>query len=268
MADVARVLIIAGSDSGGGAGVQADVKTVTVLGGYAASAITAITAQNTLGVHGIHPVPQDMIAGQITAVLEDIGADAIKIGMLGTAETATTVGEVLAGYADDIPIVLDPVMVAKGGASLLDDDAVGALKAKVLPLARVVTPNAPEATVLTGLDVTTPDDLAAAGAALREFGVDAAVMKGGHLPGDTVTDAVVTADGVEAFTEARVDTHHTHGTGCTLSSAIAVCLAQGMDLVSAVKKARAYVFVAMVNAPGLGAGHGPMDHGWPLRLEG
>lgn len=267
MTNMGRVLIIAGSDSGGGAGIQADVKTVTMLGGYAATAITAVTAQNTLGVHGVNQVPPDMVAQQITAVLDDIGADAIKIGMLGNAETVTCVAEALKPHARDIPIILDPVMVAKGGAPLLDVKAVDTLKNELLPLSKVVTPNAPEATALTGIDVANADDLAAAGAVLREFGVQAAVMKGGHLPGETVYDVVVTAGGVETLSETRIDTQHTHGTGCTLSSAITAGIAQGLDISAAVIKARAYVFVAMASAPGLGAGHGPLDHGWPLRLE-
>lgn len=268
MASAGRVLIIAGSDSGGGAGVQADIKTVTMLGGYAATAITALTAQNTTGVHGVHAVPAGFVADQIRVVMEDIGADAIKIGMLGATETVHAVVGALEAHAPGVPVVLDPVMVAKGGQALLADDAVEAMKTTLLPRAGVVTPNAPEAARLTGLPVVEPEDLAAAGRALLDLGARAGVMKGGHLPGDLVTDVVVTADGTETFTETRIDTRHTHGTGCTLASAIAVGLAQGLDIISAVKKARAYVFVAMANAPGLGAGHGPLDHGWPLRVQG
>ncbi len=267
MSKIGRVLIVAGSDSGGGAGIQADIKTVTMLGGYAATAVTAITVQDTRGVHGVHPIPQSVIADQIRVVLEDIGADAIKIGMLGSADTVNTVARALTEHGGEIPVVLDPVMVAKSGHALLDDDAVEALKTQLIPACAVVTPNAPEAARLTGLDMETPDDLAAAGNALIGLGADAALVKGAHLPGPEVTDVLVTRDGVESYTDTRIDSRHTHGTGCTLAAALAVSLAQGKSLDDAVKRARAYVYVAMAKAPGFGSGQGPLDHGWPLRVE-
>jgi hydroxymethylpyrimidine/phosphomethylpyrimidine kinase len=259
-----RVLIIAGSDSGGGAGIQADIKTVTMLGGYAATAITAVTVQNTLGVTGVHPIPADVIEAQARAVLDDIGADAIKTGMLGDATTVEVVARVLAS-AQGVPAVIDPVMVAKGGAALLALDAVDAVRALLIPRAALLTPNAPEAQALTGLTVQTADDLRRAGEALLNLGAKAALMKGGHIAGDRVVDLLITPRGETAFEGERIDTRHTHGTGCTLASACAVGLAQGMELTAAVARAWDYVHEAMLRAPGFGAGHGPLDHGWPLR---
>ncbi len=259
-----RVLIIAGSDSGGGAGVQADIKTVTALGGYATTAITAITAQNTLGVSAIHPVPALMIAAQIDAVLDDIGADAIKIGMLGGAAAVKTVAGRLETVRG-VPLVLDPVMIAKGGHALASDRAVGALKRQLIPLAALLTPNAPEAAVLTGLMVETTDDLRRAGERLLRLGAAAVLMKGGHIGGERVVDVLLTADGETTFEGPRIDTRHTHGTGCTLASACAAGLAQGLTLEIAVARAWSYVAEAIRRAPGFGAGAGPLDHGWPLR---
>jgi hydroxymethylpyrimidine/phosphomethylpyrimidine kinase len=258
-----RVLIIAGSDSGGGAGVQADIKTVTALGGYAATAITAITAQNTLGVFAVHAIPREMVAAQGRAVLDDIGADAIKTGMLGDAALVETVAELidLAGA----PAVIDPVMIATSGAMLADAATIERLRALLIPRAALLTPNAPEAAALTGLTV---DDIAGqrrAGEALLALGARAVLMKGGHLPGETVTDLLITAAGEIAFTNPRQASRHTHGTGCTLASACATGLAQGMTLAASTEQAVAYVAEAIRRAPGLGAGHGPLDHGWPLR---
>ncbi len=258
-----RVLIIAGSDSGGGAGIQADIKTVTALGGYAATAITAITAQNTLGVFGVHPIPRDMVVAQARAVLEDIGADAIKTGMLGDADLVETVAELIdqAGA----PAVIDPVMIATSGAVLADTATIERLRALLVPRAALLTPNAPEAAVLTGLVV---DDLAGqrrAGEVLLSLGAKAVLMKGGHLPGETVTDLLITPDGEIAFAKPRQASRHTHGTGCTLASACATGLAQDFTLAAATERAVAYVAEAIRRAPGLGAGHGPLDHGWPLR---
>lgn len=258
-----RVLIIAGSDSGGGAGIQADVKTVTALGGYAATAITAVTVQNTLGVTGVHPIPLDVIAAQARAVLSDIGADAIKTGMLGDAATVALVAQLLDEAA--VPAVIDPVMVAKGGASLLADAAVAAVRELLIPRAALLTPNAPEATALTGLAVETTDDLRRAGAALLAAGAGAVLMKGGHVPGPRVIDLLMTPDGETAFEGERIESRHTHGTGCTLASACAAGLAQGLPLTAAVARAWDYVHEAILRAPGFGAGHGPLDHGWPLR---
>lgn len=262
-----RVLIIAGSDSGGGAGIQADIKTVTALGGYAATAITAVTVQNTLGVSGVHPIPLDIIEAQGRAVLDDIGADAIKTGMLGDAATVEVVARLL-DSARTVPAVVDPVMVAKGGASLLAARAVEAVRELMIPRAALLTPNAPEAEALTGLPVTTTDDLRRAGEALLGFGAKAVLMKGGHVPGERVVDVLMTPDGETVFEGERIDTRHTHGTGCTLASACAAGLAQGLSLTEAVARAWNYVHEAMLRAPGFGAGHGPLDHGWPLRDKG
>ncbi len=263
MPHLGRVLIIAGSDSGGGAGVQADIKTVTILGGYAASAITAVTVQNTLGVSSVHPIPPEIIAAQARAVLSDIGADAIKTGMLGDAATVALVAELL--DEAKVPAVIDPVMVAKGGASLLAAEAVAAVRGLLIPCAALLTPNAPEAEALTGLTVETTDDLRRAGEALLKAGAQAVLMKGGHVAGDRLVDVLMTPEGETAFEGPRIATRHTHGTGCTLASACAAGLAQGLSLTQAVARAWDYVHRAIETAPGLGAGHGPLDHGWPLR---
>ena len=259
-----RVLIIAGSDSGGGAGIQADIKTVTALGGYAATAITAVTVQNTLGVTGVHAIPLDIIEAQARAVLDDIGADAIKTGMLGDVATVERVAAIL-DSAPGVPAVIDPVMVAKGGASLLAARAVESVRELMIPRAALLTPNAPEAEALTGLPVQTTDDLRRAGDVLLGWGAKAVLMKGGHIADDRLTDLLITPDGETAFEGERIDTRHTHGTGCTLASACAVGLAQGLPLTQAVARAWSYVHEAMLRAPGFGAGHGPLDHGWSLR---
>ena len=258
-----RVLIIAGSDSGGGAGVQADIKTVTALGGYAASAITAITVQNTLGVSAVHPIPAEVVAAQARAVLSDIGADAIKTGMLGDAALVETVARLLDEAG--VPAVIDPVMIAKGGAALLANEALSAVRALLVPRAALLTPNAPEAAALTGLACETTEDLRQAAQALLAAGARAVLMKGGHVAGPRVVDLLVTAQGETVFEAERIETRHTHGTGCTLASACAAGLAQGMGLTEAVAHAWAYVQEAIAHAPGFGAGHGPLDHGWPLR---
>lgn len=261
---IGRVLIIAGSDSGGGAGLQADIKAVTMLGAYAATAVTAITVQNTLGVTGVHPIPLDIIEAQGRAVLGDIGADAIKTGMLGDVGTVEVAARLIdAGGA--IPVVIDPVMIAKGGASLLDPRAVEAVRSELIPRATLLTPNAPEAEALTGMPATSTDDLRRAGHALLRMGARAVLMKGGHVPGDRLIDLLITADGESAFEAERIDTPHTHGTGCTLASACAAGLSQGLDLTAAVARAWDYVHRAIEAAPGLGKGHGPLDHAWMLR---
>jgi hydroxymethylpyrimidine/phosphomethylpyrimidine kinase len=266
-ASLGRVLVIAGSDSGGGAGIQADIKTITALGGYAATAITAVTVQNTLGVTGVHPIPLEFIAAQARAVLDDIGVDAIKTGMLGDVGVVETVAVILeyAAKSGSVPVVIDPVMVAKGGASLLEDAAIGAVKSLMIPRATLLTPNAPEAAALTGLTVETTDDLRRAGEALLAMGAEAVLMKGGHVGGERVVDVLMTSAGETTFEGERIDTRHTHGTGCTLASACATGLAQGLPLEQAVARAWNYVHEAMLRAPGLGAGHGPLDHGWMLR---
>jgi hydroxymethylpyrimidine/phosphomethylpyrimidine kinase len=263
MISLGRVLIIAGSDSGGGAGVQADIKTVTALGGYAATAITAITVQNTLGVSAVHPLAPSMVEAQARAVLDDIGADIIKTGMLGDAEMVRTVARLLTDAA--VPAVVDPVMVAKGGAQLLDGVALAMVRELLVPRTALLTPNAPEAEALTGMVVETTEDLRRAGEELLTMGAGAVLMKGGHVEGARVTDILMTPYGETAFEGERIDSRHTHGTGCTLASACAVGLAQGMSLEAAAARAWDYVHQAILHAPGLGAGHGPLDHGWPLR---
>lgn len=255
-----RILVIAGSDSGGGAGIQADIKTITALNGFAATALTALTAQNTRGVHGVHPVPPAFIRQQIEVVMADIGADAIKTGMLGDAATINAVCDALRDCAAGVPVVVDPVMVAKGGHSLLAAAAVATLRARLLPMASVLTPNLPEAEALTGLTIKTVSDMRVAASVLLSLGVPAVLLKGGHLDGDMVIDLLATADGIETFSAARIVTRHTHGTGCTTASAVAAGLAQGMGLRDAVIRARAYVRAAIAGAPGFGAGHGPLDH--------
>lgn len=259
-----RVLIIAGSDSGGGAGIQADIKTVTMLGGYAATAITAVTVQNTLGVSGVHPIPLEVIEAQARAVLDDIGADAIKTGMLGDIGTVETVARIL--DSTPAPAVVDPVMVAKGGAPLLPRDAVGALIAELLPRAALLTPNVPEAEVLSGRPLRSVEELEEVASRLLLLGPSAVLLKGGHLPGALVTDVLVTADGsVHRFESPRIETRSTHGTGCTLASAVAVGIAEGLTLADAVTRARAYVRRALETAPGFGKGHGPLNHAHPVQ---
>jgi hydroxymethylpyrimidine/phosphomethylpyrimidine kinase len=259
-----RVLIIAGSDSGGGAGIQADIKTVTALGGFATTAVTAITVQNSLGVFGVHPIPLDIVTAQARAVLDDIGADAIKTGMLGTVAMVETVCALL-DSEPDLPAIIDPVMIAKGGHPLLESQGIAAIRDLLVPRAGLLTPNAPEAAALTGLAVETLDDLRRAGEALMRLGAKAVLMKGGHLVGDQVTDLLITPDGETLLQGPRIHSRHTHGTGCTLASACAVGIAQGLSLPQAVERARRYVIEAMIRVPGYGAGHGPLEHGWPFR---
>ena len=255
-----RVLIVAGSDSGGGAGIQADIKTVTALGGYAATAITALTAQNTVGVHAVHDAPAAFVAEQMRVVLEDIGADALKTGMLHKPEIVEAVAEVVDSHGGGAPLVVDPVMYAKGGAALLDDAARAPLVEALLPRARVVTPNLPEAAHLAGMAISGEDDMRRAGARILALGPRAALIKGGHLPGPEVVDLLIDRDGVRRFASPRIETRHTHGTGCTLASAIAAGLARGLALARAAALARDYVARAIAAAPGLGAGHGPLGH--------
>jgi hydroxymethylpyrimidine/phosphomethylpyrimidine kinase len=253
-----RVLVVAGSDSGGGAGIQADIKTVMALGGYATTAVTALTAQNTLGVQGVLPVPPDFVRLQMASVLDDIGADAVKTGMLGDAALVETVASALGEHG--LKLVVDPVMVAKGGHLLLPEDAIAALKTLLIPQAAIITPNVPEAEKLLGSPIRGEVDQKQAARALLDLGAGAVLLKGGHLAGPTVTDILVTGAGLECFTGARIDSRHTHGTGCTLASAIAVSLAQGLSLADAVRRARAFVVAAIAAAPGLGGGHGPLNH--------
>lgn len=263
---IPRILIIAGSDSGGGAGVQADIKTVTMLGGFATTAITAITVQNTLGVSAIHAVPQDIIAGQIRAVLSDIGADAIKIGMLGDSATIETVADCLGDVR--IPMILDPVMVAKGGAALLAEEATWALVHRLLPLATVLTPNVPELACLSETDIADEADMLLAAQELLQRGPGAILAKGGHLAGETVVDWLVSRNGQQRYAGERIESRNTHGTGCTLASAIACLVGAGVPLPEAVGQARGFVRAAIAAAPGFGAGHGPMLHNFALAKSG
>jgi hydroxymethylpyrimidine/phosphomethylpyrimidine kinase len=255
---IARILTIAGSDSGGGAGIEADIKTIAALGGYACTCITAITAQNTLGVTAIHVMPAEFITLSIRTVLDDIGADCVKLGMLANA---AIIEAVAAALPNDKPIVLDPVMVATSGAILLPDDAIDALRERLIPRASIITPNLPEAAKLTGLPLQNASDCIAAGRALLELGARSALIKGGHAEGDLLTDFLVHPDGVETISMPRLHTKNTHGTGCTLASAIATGLAQNMTLLDAVTRARHYLQTAIAQAPGFGAGHGPVWHG-------
>ncbi|MES3100032.1 bifunctional hydroxymethylpyrimidine kinase/phosphomethylpyrimidine kinase [Sphingomonas faeni] len=260
----ARILIIAGSDSGGGAGIQADIKTVTMLGGHAMTAVTAITAQNTLGVQAVHQIPTDMVLAQIDSVVSDIGLDAVKIGMIGSAETANAVADHLTSLfpckgggpdwtpafageqARRVPIIFDPVMIATSGSVLADPDTIAAFE-RLMRIATLVTPNLPELAALGGE------------AAIRALG-PAVLVKGGHAEGPSVTDRLVTDAGETLWTNPRIETRHAHGTGCTLASGIATGLAQGLPLDAAIARAIAFVRAALANAPGLGAGHGPMGH--------
>jgi len=243
----ARILIIAGSDSGGGAGIQADIKTVTMLGGHAMTAITAITAQNTLGVSDVLALPTALVEAQFHAVVSDIGVDAVKIGMLGQPELVDCVAQLLQSLPAGTPVVFDPVMVATSGAALNQDGTTQAM-ARLMPLATVVTPNLPELDALGGVEAV----LALAPAVL---------VKGGHAEGEILVDRLVTPQGEVARWEGtRIATTSTHGTGCTLASAIATGLGQGMDLVPAIERARRFVRAALEAAPGLGRGHGPLGH--------
>jgi len=256
-----RVLIIAGSDSGGGAGIQADIKTVTMLGGFAMTAITAITAQNTLGVREAMVLPGALVEAQAAAVIEDIGVDVVKIGMLGTAEVVAATAAILATLPAGTPVVLDPVMIATSGDALADGGAVAGLHG-LMPLASVVTPNLPELQALTGRVINDEGGMASAATALAARFDVAVLAKGGHLPGDELVDLLVLPDGsTTRWSSARIHTSHTHGTGCTLASGIANGLGAGLLLADAVSLARDYVRAAILAAPGFGGGHGPMGHG-------
>lgn len=265
----ARVLIIAGSDPSGGAGVQADIKTVTALGGYAAAVVTALTVQNTQGVSAVHPVEPSVIRDQIFAVLDDIGADAIKIGMIGEVAAAEAIADALAEWGGAAPIVLDPVLIATSGDALAGAGVAAALIARLLPIAHVATPNAPELAALSGMPVTTDVEARRAGEALiARTGLAHLLAKGGHLPGADVVDQLIRASGsATIFRNPRIDTTSTHGTGCTLATALATGLAQGMALDAAAGRAIAYVRAAIMAAPGLGAGRGPLGHAHTVREE-
>jgi hydroxymethylpyrimidine/phosphomethylpyrimidine kinase len=256
---LARILTIAGSDSGGGAGIEADLKTIERLGGYGMAAITAVTAQNTQGVFGIWPLSPEAVQRQIEVVVDDIGVDALKIGMLGSAAVVGRVASTLRRYGP-IPLVLDPVMVAKGGDRLLEAEAEVVLRAELLPLAALVTPNLPESEALTGLPADSRREREEAARSLVAMGAGAALIKGGHGEGDIVEDLLFDGREFFVFQAERQQTSHTHGTGCTLSAAIAAALGQGQPLFQAVALATRYVQAAIRLAPGLGKGHGPLGH--------
>ena len=256
-------LTIAGSDSGGGAGIQADLKTFAAHRVFGTCAITAVTAQNTLGVTMWRAVASDLVTAQIEAVAGDLGVDAVKVGMLANTAIVEAVAAAIAEL--DLPhVVVDPVMIAKGGDRLLEAEAVAAVRAELLPLAQVVTPNVPEAEVLSGRTIRSVDDMRAAGERILGLGPRVVVVKGGHLEGPESIDVVCTAHEVFELRGPRIDTRHTHGTGCTLSSAIAANLALGLDDRSALSRARDYLDGAIRHAPGLGRGHGPLGHFWQL----
>lgn len=268
MTSYPRLLTVAGSDSGGGAGIQADLKTFTAFGTYGMSVVTAVTAQNTRAVQGVYPLTPAQVDEQLQAVLSDIGVDAVKTGALVHADIIEVVAARLRQYAADanspssrsVNLVVDPVMIAKSGDPLLEDDAVDALRQHLIPLAAVVTPNIPEVEVLTGMSVRSRDDMVEAGRRLLGFGAQAVLVTGGHLTGVQADDVLVTADGVRWFPGPKIDTPHTHGTGCTLSAAVAAGLGHGLGLVEAVARAKEYVTAAIADAPRIGGGHGPTNH--------
>ncbi|HXE20822.1 MAG TPA: bifunctional hydroxymethylpyrimidine kinase/phosphomethylpyrimidine kinase [Rhodoferax sp.] len=267
-----RVLSIAGSDSGGGAGIQADLKTFSALGCYGMTAITAITAQNTVGVRAIHGIPPDMVKAQIQAVLDDIGVDAVKIGMLHSPEIVKVVAWAIDHY-QLARVVLDPVMVATSGDRLIAPETVQVLVQELFPRATVVTPNLDEAALLLERDINAVEALDQAASDLLALGARAVLLKGGHLPGDQVVDLLAQFDGArQRLQSARIASRNVHGTGCTLSSAIAAYLALGLPLQSAVEQARAYILAAIAAGAGVqtGHGHGPLNHGHapvPLRIR-
>ncbi len=260
-----RLLTVAGSDSGGGAGIQADLKTFTALSTFGMSAVTAVTAQDTQGVSGVWELPPEAVSEQIRVVAQDLGADAVKVGMLASAPLVAAVAEALARYLPGCPLVVDPVMQAKGGHALLATDAVAELRGRLLPLATVVTPNLPEAAALAGFAVDSVADQVRAGRRILQDGPRWALVKGGHGAGPEIVDHLAGPDPMD-YRHPRIATPHTHGTGCTLSSAIAVGLARGLSVPQAVDLAERYVAEAIRHAPGLGHGHGPLNHMWAMAL--
>lgn len=266
-----RILSIAGSDSSGGAGIQADIKTITMLGGYAMTAITAITAQNTVGVQGLTPLSGEIVLQQIASCISDIGVDAVKIGMLHDEDVIVHVARALDGVS--VPVVLDPVMIATSGAALIDPAAVAMLRERLFPLATLITPNLPELAHLVGRPLACVVDMVAAAEDLAEATGAAVLAKGGHAQSERITDVLyipaTETSGARAvqFDHARIDTRHTHGTGCTLSSAIATLLGHGQPLEHAVRLGRQFVIRAINAAPGFGAGHGPLGHQAVRRVD-
>jgi hydroxymethylpyrimidine/phosphomethylpyrimidine kinase len=254
-----RALTIAGSDSGGGAGIQADLKTFSAFGVYGMSVLTAVTAQNTVGVQGVETLTPAFIRTQFESVVSDIGVDALKTGMLGTAEVVAAVAAMIAN-AGLTRLVVDPVMVAKSGDHLLAQDAVNALRTLLLPLALVITPNVPEAETLVGDSIGTPEEMREAARRLHALGPRWVVVKGGHMGGETVTDLLYDGTSFQSLDTPRIATPHTHGTGCTFSAAMTACLAKGQSVPDAFAAAKWYTHAAIAAAPGLGHGHGPLNH--------
>ena len=257
--NIPKVLIIAGSDSSGGAGIQADIKTCAAFGVYSSTAITAITAQNTLGVQGIMNIPSEFVREQIKSVISDVGADVIKIGMLGNSDIIEVVAEEIED--SNAFIILDPVMVASTGSILLEEKSIDCLKSTLLPIADLITPNVPEAELLTGNKINDVDDLVRSGEFLLAQNTFSALMKGGHLKGESVFDVLVTNEGANIMSGPRIYSRHTHGTGCTLSSGIASCYAIGASIEEAVISSREFVYEAIKSAPKIGQGKGPLNHG-------
>jgi hydroxymethylpyrimidine/phosphomethylpyrimidine kinase len=255
-----RILAVAGSDSSGGAGIEADIKTATALGAYAATAITALTVQNTHGIDRVMPVPSDFVAQAMAAVLRDIGADAIKTGMLVSATIVAAVVEVIEEFAPSVPLVVDPVMMSSSGTRLLSEDAIDVLKRRLIPRATVITPNISEAEVLSGQTIADVGAMKEAAVALLKTGPRAVVITGSHLAGPVVSDVICDAAGVAMLEGPRLGSQSLHGTGCTFATAIAASLAQGMALRSAVARAQLFVRDAIAAAPGFGSGNGPLNH--------
>lgn len=265
-----RVLTIAGSDSGGGAGIQADIKAISAMGCYASSAITAVTVQNTLGVQAVHPIPLDILEGQIDAILSDIGADAIKIGMLHSTKVVNLVAEMIEKYGIR-NVVLDPVMVSTSGHKLIEDDAIESIKNRLIPLSRVITPNIPEAEILSGCKISSDQDFEQIAKKLSFNKSVSVLLKAGHLDNDCLVDYFynIEDDTITLLPSKRVKTRNTHGTGCTLSSAFASALARGEDLTLTAKSAKKYIEQAIVSGAEyeIGHGHGPVNHGFnPLKM--
>lgn len=254
-----RVLIIAGSDSGGGAGIQADIKTVTALGSYAMTALTAVTAQNTKGVKKITPIPTTNVQKQITLVLDDIGTNAVKIGMLYNSSIIKCVYRILKKYKLK-NIVLDPVMVAKDGTRLINDNAITYLRKLLLPLSNIVTPNIPEAEILTGYSISNKEDMVKAAKKILNMGPKNVLLKGGHLKNKMIFDILVSKKRIRIFSKKKIRTRNTHGTGCTLSSALSTCLSQKKNTLQSCKISLKYVYRAIISAPGYGKGFGPLNH--------
>ncbi len=254
-----KILVIAGSDSSGGAGIQADIKTVTALGSYAMTAITAVTAQNTKGVKKINPISTKNVQKQITMILDDIGADGVKIGMLHNASIIKCVYSILKKYKLK-NIVLDPVMIAKGGTKLINNSSIKYLKKLLLPLSNLVTPNIPEAEVLIGGQISNKKDMIEAAKIILNMGSKNVLLKGGHLKSKMIYDILATKKGIKVFSKKKIKTRNTHGTGCTLSSALATCLSQKKNVFKSCKISLNYINQAITYAPGYGKGYGPLNH--------